>query len=148
MTDATFHTTRQDLRKAEARLAEQHGGNPPADSDVSKMKVSSYPYTVSQHPLTLPSPSSTRTPTSPSKLTTPRPTYLCPISPLLPLTGTLPTSVPSTLALAASRRPSPAKATALFEDPPLQLRASVSMAPSCTRTRPPVALSVAKRLRA
>lgn len=39
MTDATFHTTRQDLRKAEAKLSETHGGNPPADSDISQMKV-------------------------------------------------------------------------------------------------------------
>ncbi|CEO59375.1 hypothetical protein PEBR_34502 [Penicillium brasilianum] len=38
MTDATFHTTRQDLRKAESRVAGQHGGKTPADSDVSQMK--------------------------------------------------------------------------------------------------------------
>ncbi|KAJ5167081.1 uncharacterized protein N7482_005862 [Penicillium canariense] len=38
MTDQTFHKTRQDLRKPESRLARQHDGKVPADSDVSKMK--------------------------------------------------------------------------------------------------------------
>ncbi|KAJ5578340.1 uncharacterized protein N7459_007304 [Penicillium hispanicum] len=38
MSEQTFHTTRQDLRKAESKLAQQHGGNPPSDSDVSQMK--------------------------------------------------------------------------------------------------------------
>jgi hypothetical protein len=42
MSDATYHTTGQDIRKAESKLAQSHGGKPPADSDVSQMKVS-YP---------------------------------------------------------------------------------------------------------
>ena len=40
MSDSTFHTTTQDTRKAESKVAQSHHGNPPADSDVSKMKVS------------------------------------------------------------------------------------------------------------
>lgn len=39
MSDQTYHMTRQDLRKTESRIAAQHGGNPPADCDVSAMKV-------------------------------------------------------------------------------------------------------------
>lgn len=39
MSDATFHTTRQDLRKEESKVAQQHGGVVPSDSDVSQMKV-------------------------------------------------------------------------------------------------------------
>ncbi|KAJ5682540.1 hypothetical protein N7462_005705 [Penicillium macrosclerotiorum] len=38
MSEQTFHATRQDLRKAESRAAQQHGGSNPADSDVSIMK--------------------------------------------------------------------------------------------------------------
>ncbi|KAJ5359537.1 uncharacterized protein N7496_011950 [Penicillium cataractarum] len=38
MSDQNFHTTRQDLRKAESRIA-QHGGNNPSDSKLSQMKV-------------------------------------------------------------------------------------------------------------
>lgn len=41
MSEQTYHTTRQDLRKAESRAAHQHGGENPADSDVSNLKVSS-----------------------------------------------------------------------------------------------------------
>ncbi|EKV06267.1 hypothetical protein PDIG_78280 [Penicillium digitatum PHI26] len=33
MTDATFHTTIQDIRRAESKLSQLHGGNPPADSN-------------------------------------------------------------------------------------------------------------------
>lgn len=43
MSEATYHTTRQDLRKDEARVAGQNRGNPPANSDVSQMKVSQLP---------------------------------------------------------------------------------------------------------
>lgn len=39
MSDATFHTTREDLRKGESKVAQSHGGKVPADSDVSLMKV-------------------------------------------------------------------------------------------------------------
>ncbi|KAJ5291241.1 hypothetical protein N7478_000492 [Penicillium angulare] len=38
MSDATFHTTRQDLRKEESKVAQKHGGVVPSDSDVSQMK--------------------------------------------------------------------------------------------------------------
>ncbi|KAJ5852390.1 uncharacterized protein N7529_011775 [Penicillium soppii] len=38
MSDSTFHTTAQDIRKAESKVSQTHGGNPPANSDVSKMK--------------------------------------------------------------------------------------------------------------
>ncbi|CAG7916546.1 unnamed protein product [Penicillium olsonii] len=38
MSDSTFHTTAQDVRKAESKVAQSHGGNPPANSDVSQMK--------------------------------------------------------------------------------------------------------------
>jgi hypothetical protein len=40
MTDATFHTTIQDLRRAESKLSLLHGGNPPSNSNVSRMKAS------------------------------------------------------------------------------------------------------------
>ena len=40
MTENTYHVTRQDLRKTESRVAQQHGGKVPANSDVSAMKVS------------------------------------------------------------------------------------------------------------
>lgn len=40
MTEQTYHTTRQDLRKAESRVAAQHGGNNPPESYLSQMKVS------------------------------------------------------------------------------------------------------------
>ncbi|KAJ6091230.1 hypothetical protein N7467_003199 [Penicillium canescens] len=38
MSEATFHTTRQDIRKPESKVARSHDGKTPADSDVSKMK--------------------------------------------------------------------------------------------------------------
>ncbi|OGE56506.1 hypothetical protein PENARI_c003G07449 [Penicillium arizonense] len=38
MSEATFHTTRQDLRKPESKVSRSHHGKTPADSDVSKMK--------------------------------------------------------------------------------------------------------------
>ncbi|KAI9035389.1 uncharacterized protein KD926_003689 [Aspergillus affinis] len=38
MSSNTFHTTTEDLRKAESKLSNAHGGNPPKDSDVSAMK--------------------------------------------------------------------------------------------------------------
>lgn len=39
MSDATYHTTRQDLRKAESKVSQAHGGANPSDSEVSQMKV-------------------------------------------------------------------------------------------------------------
>ncbi|KAJ6143703.1 hypothetical protein N7471_003156 [Penicillium samsonianum] len=38
MTYAFFHTTIQDLRKAESKLSKLHGGNTPSNSNVSRMK--------------------------------------------------------------------------------------------------------------
>ncbi|KAJ5204629.1 uncharacterized protein N7498_005508 [Penicillium cinerascens] len=38
MSAPNIHTTRQDLAKEESRVAHQHGGKVPADSDVSQMK--------------------------------------------------------------------------------------------------------------
>ncbi|CDM33142.1 hypothetical protein DTO013E5_5673 [Penicillium roqueforti] len=38
MSDSTFHTTTQDIRKAESKLAQSHDGKPPANSDVSQTK--------------------------------------------------------------------------------------------------------------
>ncbi|KAI5793283.1 hypothetical protein EDC01DRAFT_785030 [Geopyxis carbonaria] len=39
MSDATFHVTKEDLRKAESRESRRHPhGEVPADSDVSQMK--------------------------------------------------------------------------------------------------------------
>ena len=39
MSESTFHTTREDLRKAESQLAQKNDGNVPADSEVSQIKV-------------------------------------------------------------------------------------------------------------
>ncbi|KAJ6026307.1 uncharacterized protein N7446_012786 [Penicillium canescens] len=38
MSEATFHTTRQEIRKPESKVSRSHDGKTPADSDVSKMK--------------------------------------------------------------------------------------------------------------
>ncbi|KAJ5833866.1 hypothetical protein N7474_002177 [Penicillium riverlandense] len=38
MSDDTFRVTRQDVRKPESRIAKQHHGKTPANSDVSAMK--------------------------------------------------------------------------------------------------------------
>ncbi|KAJ5480265.1 hypothetical protein N7530_005774 [Penicillium desertorum] len=38
MSDATFHTTMQDVRRAESKLSLCHSGKTPADSHVSRMK--------------------------------------------------------------------------------------------------------------
>jgi hypothetical protein len=40
MSSETFHTSRDNLRKPESRISRAHDGKTPADSDVSKMKVS------------------------------------------------------------------------------------------------------------
>ncbi|KAK2741823.1 hypothetical protein FQN55_008110 [Onygenales sp. PD_40] len=37
-TEKTFHTTKEDIRKAESQASARHGGNIPSDSDVSAMK--------------------------------------------------------------------------------------------------------------
>jgi len=50
MSDATFHTTHDELRKPESRVSRQHHGKTPADSDVSLMKVS-YPPGIPQKQL-------------------------------------------------------------------------------------------------
>jgi hypothetical protein len=41
MSEQAFHTSRQDLRKDESRIAQQHGGKNPSDSKLSQMKVGS-----------------------------------------------------------------------------------------------------------
>ncbi|RMJ28854.1 hypothetical protein PHISP_00305 [Aspergillus sp. HF37] len=38
MSDQTYNTIKQDLRKAESKAAQSHGGNPPGGSNVSAMK--------------------------------------------------------------------------------------------------------------
>ncbi|KAB8237369.1 hypothetical protein ETB97_001590 [Aspergillus alliaceus] len=38
MSEQTFHTTTQDIRKPESKISQAHQGNPPKDSDVSAMK--------------------------------------------------------------------------------------------------------------
>ncbi|EED21498.1 conserved hypothetical protein [Talaromyces stipitatus ATCC 10500] len=38
MSSSNFHTTTQDLRKPESRVSKAHGGQTPADSDISVMK--------------------------------------------------------------------------------------------------------------
>ena len=40
MSDQTFHTTTQDIRKPESKISQAHQGNTPKNSDVSAMKVS------------------------------------------------------------------------------------------------------------
>ncbi|PGH00976.1 hypothetical protein GX51_05525 [Blastomyces parvus] len=37
-TEHTFHTTKEDIRKAESQTSGRHGGNVPKDTDVSAMK--------------------------------------------------------------------------------------------------------------
>lgn len=151
MSEQTFHTTRQDLRKAESRVAAQHGGNNPSDSYLSQMKVSHSHLTQAQKNIAnheFYSPSLTRTPTSPSKSTRPRPTCLYPTSRPLPVTGTLPTSELSTSALVVSRAPSLVTTTPPFEAPPLQEAAPASTVKSCTRAPHLVAMLAVSALRA
>ncbi|KAJ5634745.1 hypothetical protein N7528_002587 [Penicillium herquei] len=38
MSESTFHTTSQDIRKEESKIAQKHGGVVPSDSDISQMK--------------------------------------------------------------------------------------------------------------
>ena len=38
-TSSTYHTAKEELKKAEAKESGRHGGNVPKDSDVSKLKV-------------------------------------------------------------------------------------------------------------
>lgn len=54
MSEQTYHTTRQDLRKEESRTAHQSGGKTPADSDVSILKVSSFIIPIRRIALTIP----------------------------------------------------------------------------------------------
>jgi hypothetical protein len=39
MSESTFHTTIQDLRKPESHVSHAHGGKTPKDSNISAMKV-------------------------------------------------------------------------------------------------------------
>lgn len=43
MSESTFHTTREDLRKAESQVSRKNNGNVPADSEVAQTKVSFLP---------------------------------------------------------------------------------------------------------
>ena len=43
MSEATFHTTREDIRKAESKISQNNDGNVPADSEPSQMKVNQSP---------------------------------------------------------------------------------------------------------
>ncbi|KAL2052288.1 hypothetical protein ABVK25_007447 [Lepraria finkii] len=38
MSDSTFHTTREDIRKAESKVSQKNDGNVPAESEPSLMK--------------------------------------------------------------------------------------------------------------
>ncbi|KAK4693609.1 hypothetical protein P7C71_g3828, partial [Lecanoromycetidae sp. Uapishka_2] len=38
MSDSTFHTTREDLRKAESKVSQKNDGNVPSDSEPSQLK--------------------------------------------------------------------------------------------------------------
>ena len=40
MSESTFHTTREDIRKAESKVSQKNDGNVPAESEPSLMKVS------------------------------------------------------------------------------------------------------------
>lgn len=44
MSESTFHTTREDLRKAESQVSKKNDGNVPADSEVAQTKVPSLPF--------------------------------------------------------------------------------------------------------
>lgn len=39
MSESTFHTTREDIRKAESKLSQKNDGNVPASSEAAQMKV-------------------------------------------------------------------------------------------------------------
>lgn len=49
-TSATYHATKEELRKEESKLAGRHGGNPPSDADTSQMKVHTTQRTLPQPP--------------------------------------------------------------------------------------------------
>lgn len=44
MSGETFHTTKEDIRKAESQVSDRHGGNIPRDSNVAQMKVINSPF--------------------------------------------------------------------------------------------------------
>lgn len=50
MSSNTFHTTAEDIRKAESKASNAHGGNVPKDSDVSAMKVNFLGPTIPSRP--------------------------------------------------------------------------------------------------
>jgi len=39
ISDSTFHTTHEDLRKAESKVSQNNDGNVPSESEPSQMKV-------------------------------------------------------------------------------------------------------------
>jgi hypothetical protein len=137
MSDSTFHTTTQDTRKAESKVAQSHHGNPPADSDVSKMKVSYLQSNITKYEVDLlhdlHSPSSTKIPTSPPKSKRPRPICLCLTNPQSLATSIPLTSVPLVLALDAS---SSLLITVAYARVQLQAAAPALMEMRCTRLLP------------
>lgn len=44
MSESTFHTTKEDIRKAESQVSNKNDGKVPAESEVSQMKVSLQPF--------------------------------------------------------------------------------------------------------
>lgn len=49
--EATYHVTKEDLRKAESRESKKHGGQIPTDSNVSAMKVCTLPPSLPPSPI-------------------------------------------------------------------------------------------------
>jgi hypothetical protein len=137
MSEATFHVTKEDIRKPESSIAKARG-SVPANSNVSAMKVTTkiflfYPFYVQY--LTKYSPLSTPIPTNPNKSTRANPTSLCPNSRRQPATGTHSTNVLSTSALVALRPMYLARATALCGDLPPRRAVCVLMDRSITSLR-------------
>jgi hypothetical protein len=107
MSSETFYKTQQDLRKPESHASHAAGGNTPANSNVSAMKVT--PNLLTQRQINLVtqlltlriSPSSMSTQTRPRPSKNARPTCLCQTSLPSPATGSLQTRERSTSAPAA-----------------------------------------------
>lgn len=150
MSSETFYTTQQDLRKPESHASHARGGNTPANSNISAMKVTSNllthrPINLATRLLTLRiSPSSTSIQTRPRPSKNARPTCLCQNSLPSPAIGRLQTRELSTSAPAAYKDPSPARATELSEGPLLQKVAHGSRQRNYTRKPSPQAMLVAK----
>lgn len=137
MSEATFHVTKDEIRKPESHLARARGGYVPANSSVSAMKVITIAFLFILEVLTLTkhSPSSTPTPTNPNKSSRPNPTYLCLTSRRPPATGTPLISALSTLALVALKLAFLAMVTALCGDQPLRRAVCALMGRNITSKR-------------